>query len=212
MRIAIVGAGNVGAALARGWAAAGHDIYLGARDPKIPRYKALVKELGPRARLGVVPQAVMESEAVLLAVPWSSVQEAIASAGDLKGRTLLDCTNPLKVDGARMSLALGFSTSAAELVAGWARGASTFKLFNHVGANVMADARFPNGKPLMCVCGDDESRKPAVLRLAEDLGFDAVDAGPLSSARLLEPLAMLWIQLAMVQGLGRDMAFSLLRR
>jgi hypothetical protein len=211
MRIAIVGAGNVGGALARGWSDAGHDIYLGVRDPKAPKYQSLVKDLGAQARLGSVPQAVAESEAVLLAVPWPAAQDAVKAAGELRGRMVLDCTNPLKMEGTRMALALGFSTSGAEQVAFWARGASVFKIFNHVGANVMARPDFPGGKPLMCVCGDDENRKPTVLRLAEDLGFEAVDAGKLSVARLLEPLAALWIQLALVQGLGRNIAFSLLR-
>jgi predicted dinucleotide-binding enzyme len=76
----------------------------------------------------------------------------------------------------------------------------------------MANPAYPGGRPVMFVCGDDQAAKPTVLQLVGELGFDAVDAGELKVARLLEPLAMLWIQLTMRQGLGREIAFALLRR
>jgi predicted dinucleotide-binding enzyme len=87
-----------------------------------------------------------------------------------------------------------------------------FKTLNHTGANNMANPAYPGGRLVMFVCGDDARAKPTVLTLVAELGFDAVDAGPLKVARLLEPLAMLWIHLASNQGLGREIAFALLRR
>ncbi len=109
-------------------------------------------------------------------------------------------------------MAIGFDTSGGEQVAGWAKGAHVFKALNQVGYLAMEDSKFPDGFPVMFVAGDDAERKPVVLKLMTDLGFEAVDAGPIKVARLLEPYAMLWIHLAYNQGFGRDFAFSLLRR
>jgi predicted dinucleotide-binding enzyme len=86
------------------------------------------------------------------------------------------------------------------------------KAFNTTGADNMASPVYPAGKIFMPVCGDDADAKARVIALAASIGFDAVDFGPLDGARYLEPLAMVWIKLAMVQKLGRDFAFGLLRR
>jgi predicted dinucleotide-binding enzyme len=94
----------------------------------------------------------------------------------------------------------------------WAPAAKVVKTLNTTGFANMADARFPGGRAVMFYCGDDAAAKHAAHGLVGDLGFEAVDAGALAAARLLEPLAMLWISLAMKQGLGRDFAFALLRR
>jgi 8-hydroxy-5-deazaflavin:NADPH oxidoreductase len=96
-------------------------------------------------------------------------------------------------------------------VAAWVEGASVFKAFNQVGFNVMADPAFPHGRPLMLVAGDGDA-KPRVLDLVSQIGFEAVDAGPLTAARQLEPMALMWIKLALFLGQGRDIAFGLLRR
>jgi predicted dinucleotide-binding enzyme len=87
-----------------------------------------------------------------------------------------------------------------------------FKAFNTTGFNITADPVLNGIRTVMFVCGDDEAAKPMVLRLAADLGFDAVDAGKLVIARLLEPWAMLWIHLAFSGSVGRDFGFALLRR
>jgi predicted dinucleotide-binding enzyme len=102
--------------------------------------------------------------------------------------------------------------SGAELVAGWAPGAKVFKAFNQTGFNIMDNPIVDGRKSLMLVCGNDEDEKPTVLKLVEEVGFEAVDFGDLSGARLLESLALTWIRLAYVCGLGRDIALGLLRR
>jgi len=86
------------------------------------------------------------------------------------------------------------------------------KAFNTTGANNMADSRYSGGKLLMLVAGDDQQAKQTTMTLASDLGFEAVDAGPLAMSRYLEPMAMVWIRLALVQQLGRNFGFALLRR
>jgi 8-hydroxy-5-deazaflavin:NADPH oxidoreductase len=91
-------------------------------------------------------------------------------------------------------------------------GAKVFKAFNQTGFNIMADPAFDGQRAVIFVCGDDDARKPTVLKLADDIGFEAIDAGGLAIARLLEPYGMLWIHLAYAQGMGRDFAFLLHKR
>lgn len=199
MRIAIIGKGDVGTALGHAWARAGHTVVWGVRRPGGPQDLP-------------VPEAVAAAEAVVLAVPWSAVDAVLSSAGDLAGRILIDCTNPLAVRDGRLSLAIGHDTSGGETVAARAPGAAVFKTLNQVGAEILGDAGAFATPPVMFVAGDDAALKPAVLALVRDLGFEAVDGGPLRNARLLEPLALLWIDQALVRGAGRDFAFARIHR
>jgi 8-hydroxy-5-deazaflavin:NADPH oxidoreductase len=210
MKIAILGAGNVGGTLGRAWAKKGHDIFFGVRQPGDKKTRQLVESIGPKAQAGTVAQAAAFGEAVVLATPWQATEAAVRQAGDLSGKVVIDCTNPLKPDVS--GLEVGFGTSGAEQVAGWAKGARVFKAFNTTGYNVMADPVIDGTRTVMFVCGDDEAAKPAVLRLASDIGFDAIDAGKLVQARLLEPWAMLWISLAFRGDFGQKFGFALLRR
>ena len=105
---------------------------------------------------------------------------------DLPTMVLVDATNPLLAD--LSGLALGHSTSAGEQVARWARTARVVKCFNTLGAQNFASPEFAGQSATMFFCGDDQEAKEDVLRLGEELGFDMVDAGPLTQARLLEPL------------------------
>jgi 8-hydroxy-5-deazaflavin:NADPH oxidoreductase len=210
MRIGIIGAGAVGSTLARAWAYRRHQVALATRNPDDPKLATLALSIGPNATAGAVPNVVEHSEVVVLATPWIAVRDMPGVAADWSGKILIDCTNPLRADG--RWLEDGYQTSGAERVAAWAEGASVFKTLNHTGANNMANPLYPDGRAVMFVCGDDAAAKPTVLRLVGELAFDAVDAGALEVARLLEPLAMLWIKLAMGQGLGREIAFALLRR
>ncbi len=210
MRIAVIGAGDVGSALGEAWTKKGHEVCFGVRHPDSDEIRSLLASIGKSAKATTVAEACRAAEIVVLAVPWNSVQQVLATAGDLSGKVLIDCTNPLKPD--LSGLLLGHTTSAGEQVAAWARGAHVVKTFNHSGANNMAAASGYPLRPVMFVCGDHEPAKRRVLQLVEDLGFDPVDAGPMQTARLLEPLAMLWIHLAFACHLGRDIAFALMHR
>jgi 8-hydroxy-5-deazaflavin:NADPH oxidoreductase len=210
MRIGIIGAGSVGSTLARAWANSGHHVALATRNPDDPKLATLALSIGPNASAGAVPRVVEHSEVVVLATPWTAVRDMPGVEVDWSGRILIDCTNPLRPDFTWLED--DYQVSAAERIAGWAKGASVFKTLNHTGANNMANPVYPDGRAVMFVCGDDDAAKPMVLQLVAELGFAAVDAGELKVARLLEPLAMLWIQLAIRQGLGREIAFALLRR
>lgn len=210
MKIAILGAGNVGGALGKGWAAKGHSIYFGVPEPQSEKMGALVKSIGNDARAGTVHEAAENAEVVVLATPWSATRDAVLAAGKLAGKIVIDCCNPLEPD--LSGVAIGHTTSAGEQVAQWATGAGVVKAFNTTGAGNMANTHYGDKEITMCVAGDDAAAKSVVMKLAQDLGFEAVDAGPLKVARLLEPFAALWVYLAVKQGLGPNIAFKLLRR
>jgi predicted dinucleotide-binding enzyme len=209
MKIGIIGAGNVGGTLGKGWAARGHEISFGLRDSGSAKSKAAAQAAGANARAASVGEAVRFGEMVALTTPWAAAKDAVSAVKDWAGKVLIDCTNPI---GLGFKLDVGFTTSAAEQIAEWAKGARVVKAFNMTGAENMASPQFASGRAAMLVAGDDAAAKKLVLQLATGLGFDAVDAGPLTVARYLEPLAMLWIGLAYQQGLGRNFAFGLLRR
>jgi hypothetical protein len=210
MDIGIIGAGNVGSALASVWIRAGHRVRLGVKDPSDPDIAALLAKLGPRASAHRNADAAAASSVVVIATPWAATKEAVESCGSLAGKTVIDCTNPLLPGLA--GLEVGHSTSGAEQVATWAVGASVFKCFNQTGAENMADQTGYPHRLVMFVAGDHPAKKADVLSLARDAGFDAVDAGPLAIARLLEPYAMLWIHLAFKMGAGRQFGLAMLRR
>jgi predicted dinucleotide-binding enzyme len=195
MRIAIVGRGQVGTALGAGWTRAGHDVVYGVRSPGAPDE-------------ATVAAAAADAEAVVIATPFAAAPDALAAAGDLAGRIVIDCTNPLAMRDGRLGLALGHDTSGAEELAAMAPSARVFKTLNQAGAEILGGAGAFDTRPVMFVAGDDAAGKAAVLGLVSDLGFDAVDAGPLAGARLLEPLAMLWIDQALARGAGRRFAFA----
>ena len=209
MNIAIIGTGSVGAALGRGWADAGHAIIFGSRHPHADDVEALVDAIGNRACSTTPDEAAAAAEVVALAVPWSAAQSAVEGLSGLSGKIVIDCTNPL---AAGLQSAVDGDTSGAEQIAGWAPSAHVVKAFNTTGANNMADPDYAGTPLTMFICGDDADAKSTVAGLAEDLGFEAVDAGSLERARLLEPMARLWIHLAMTEGLGREIGFKLLRR
>jgi len=172
--------------------------------------KALVAGAGATARAANSAEAVQASDILLLSTPWEATREIVEGLGDLHGKVLIDAVNPLLPLLA--GLAVGTTSSGAEQVAQWARGGRVVKAFNTVGANIMANPSFAGERPALFYCGDDAEAKEVVKGLAEELGFDAMDAGPLTRARLLEPFAMLWISLAYPSGYGREIAFKLLRR
>jgi predicted dinucleotide-binding enzyme len=122
---------------------------------------------------------------------------------------VVDAINPLTPD---FSLAIGHTDSAGETVARLAPGARVVKAFNTTGANNMADSRYATGKLMMAIAGDDAQAKNVVMGLASDLGFEPIDCGPLAMSRHLEPMAMVWIKLAIAQKMGRNFGFALQRR
>jgi 8-hydroxy-5-deazaflavin:NADPH oxidoreductase len=207
MRIAIIGGGSVGGNLARGWGKRGHVISFGTRDPASDRLTALLAETGATAALPA--EAVSGAEVVVLATPWDVTVGTVRGL-NLAGKVVVDATNPLLPS--LSGLATSSDSSGGEEVQKAAPGGWVVKCFNTTGANNYLAPKYPDGSATMLYAGDDAQAKSVVRRLGEDLGFEMVDVGPLSRARLLEPLALLWITLAYPQGMGREIAFRLMRR
>jgi hypothetical protein len=210
MKVAIIGTGNVGAALATGFKGKGHSLILGARDPGAKNVKALVAQTGFAATTPA--DAARAAQLVILALPWNAAEAAVKALGDLSGKIVIDCMNPLgMVDGA-LGLTLGYSTSGGETVQSWLPNARVVKTLNQVGAEIMADnAKLPH-RPVMFMAGNDEAAKAAVAQVLSDLGFAPLDAGDIGKARLLEPFGMVWINQALLRGKGRNWAFAAVSR
>jgi predicted dinucleotide-binding enzyme len=189
-KIGILGDGNVGGALARGLGRSGGEVRSAGNDP---------------AAVGAV---AAWAEVVVLAVPFAALDQVVATAGEaLTGKTVVDVTNVLDQ---KMNLALGFSTSGAEELQRKLPRARVVKAFNTVFAQHMDSGRLGEQRLTAFVAGDDAGAKAEALELARGIGFDAIDAGPLRNARLLEPLAYLNIQLGYALGMGTQIGFKLL--
>jgi 8-hydroxy-5-deazaflavin:NADPH oxidoreductase len=188
-KVGIIGDGNVGSALARGLQRAGYEVRTVGKDPQG------VRDTGRWA------------EVVILAVPYGAVDDAVRELGDgIQGKTLVDVTNALTAD---MQLASGCTASAAEALQQKARGAKIVKAFNTQFATHMDSGQVDGQQLTVFAASDDQDAKSRVLRMARDIGFDAVDAGPLQNARYLEPLGYLNIQLGYVVGLGDKIGLRL---
>lgn len=209
MKIAVLGTGNMGSGLGKRWAEKGHSVRFGSRDPA--KAKELASSVGHNASAASVAEAAKFGDAVLLAVPWSGVADTLAAAGSLKGKLLIDCTNPLTPDF--MDLVVGHTTSGAEEVAKLTPSAKVVKAFNTIFAQIVhSSAAFGPERATVFYCGDDAAAKGTVARLIDEIGFEPVDAGPLKNARYVEPLAELMIQMAYALGTGPMQAVKLMRR
>lgn len=210
MQIAIIGSGNVGGTLGRRWAAAGHTVRFGSRNPDGDTLQALVAEIGEHASAAAHADAAKDAEVIVLATPWGVTQSTLEALGDLSGRILVDCTNPLKDD--LSGLEVGTDSSAGELVQSWAPDARVVKALNTTGSGNMQDPAYGGDRITMFLCGDDADAKGVVSELVKALDFEVVDAGPLKASRWLEATAMLWIHLAINEGFGPNIGFRLVTR
>jgi 8-hydroxy-5-deazaflavin:NADPH oxidoreductase len=203
MKVTVIGAGNMGSAFVRQLTRAGHQVSVTARDGA---KAARVAADNPGAKAVATAGAAAGADAVVLATGYADAAGALRAAGDLKGKVVIDITNPLTPD--YMGLTLGHSTSAAEEIAKAVPGAEVVKAFNTVFAQVLAEgADFGKGQKVGVFVASDSARaKQTAGDLARSIGFDVVDAGGLKNARYLEPLAGLNIYLGYGAGLGTGIA------
>lgn len=186
--IAMIGTGNVGAALGRRFAEQGHTVIYGSRNPSDADVAALVRETGHGAVALPPAEAAARARIVVLAVPWTAAEDVTRSLGDLSGKIVVDPTNP------RVMAADGFADypplpdSNAERIARIAPGAAVVKAFSTLGAETMLDPRLAEGPVTIPVVGDERAAKEAVATLAREIGLEAVDVGPLRHARIIEGL------------------------
>lgn len=210
MKIGILGAGSVGATLGKAWAKRGHQVIFGVRDGNAAKVKALLAEAGVNARAGTAVEAVVNADAIALTLPWEAVPDVLKQIGDLSGKVLLDCTNPLM--GNQLDASLDLGMSGGEQVAAWLPQARVVKIFNTIGWESMEDPQYGTEAATMFYAGDDLEAKQIAANLASEIGFDPVDAGVLSMSKSLETLAGFWGQLAYGQKMGRNIAWRLLKR
>jgi len=198
MKVAIIGTGNMASGLANAFASAQHEVTIGSRDPA--KSAKLAEQIGHGAQGGGIEAAVKLADVVVLAIPYGGAAEAINAAGNLAGKVLVDITNPISAD--YKTLVVGHTTSAAEEIQALAPAATVVKAFNTIFAQLLApEARV--GKTLQVfVASDDASAKTTVSTLAQSVGFEAVDAGPLSNSRFIEPIGEMNIHFGFFLGKG----------
>lgn len=208
MKVGIIGAGDLGGTLGKSWRQRNHEVMFGVRNPQSQNVRRL-SQVDQRLRFGDIMEAVAFGDVILLAIPWTSVEETVRRSGNLSGKILIDPTNPLTPDLKGLALE---NSSVAERIAQLAKGAKVVKAFNAIGAKTLNNLIFGSDRADLFICGDDTRSKQVVGELANDIGLDVVDVGSLANARMLENLALLWIELAYRQQLGPNIAFKLLKR
>ncbi len=202
MKVAIIGTGNMGEGLASTLANAGHEVTIGARN--LVKAAALAGKIGHGAVGGGIAAAAKRSDVVILALPFDAAAEAIKLAEDLTGKVLVDISNPISADF--KELVIGHTTSAAEEIQKLAPQARVVKAFNTIFAQLLLpESR--QGKTLQVfVAGDDDAAKASVSELAKSAGFAAVEAGPLSNSRFIEPIGEMNIHFGYFLGKGPSVA------
>jgi predicted dinucleotide-binding enzyme len=209
MYIGIIGSGNMGASMGKAWAAKGHQVLFSFSKDQA-KLRAAARAAGPTARVGTPGQAAAFGDVILLAVPWAAVPEALAADGALRGKILFSCVNFLKPDFS--GLEIGTTTSAAEEIAKLAPEARLVEAIPPMAQILASESHRLGGQRISnFFCGDDAGAKAAVAGLLSDLDLEPVDAGPLSSARFIEPAGMLIVQLGYGMGLGPNIGTRLLR-
>ena len=205
MNIAIIGTGNVGGALATKWAHAGHNIYLGTKDQSNFKGRQLLEN--PRTSVHAVQEAVAKAEVILVATPATAAVEVAQSLGDTAGKVIIDAMN---IVGGRGPA--GYTNTADAILAHTA-STDLAKCFNTTGFNNMLDTEYEGHKIDAFTAGDSVKAKEVAKTLALDAGFGAChDIGGNNRFELMEQFAFFWINLAMFQGMGREIGFKLFTR
>lgn len=205
MNIAIIGTGNVGAALAANWAKAGHRIYLGVRDTANFKGRERLDQ-SPHITAHPVAEAGAASEVVLIAAVPQATQAIAESLGDVSRKVIIDAMNSLRVRPEPYA-------NTTEALQHWTNCPDVVKCFNTTGYENMADPHYPGGSIDMFVAGSSTQGKAIATQLAKDAGFAEVyDFGGDDKFTLLEQFAFAWINLALMQGHGRGMAFKVMKR
>jgi 8-hydroxy-5-deazaflavin:NADPH oxidoreductase len=210
MKLAVIGSGNIGKSIGAWASRVGYEVIFSSKN--LEHAKDAARIAGKNSKSDGIPEAVAQADLVLLSVPYITVKEVLSGIGSLaNGKTLIDVTNALSPD--YTSLAVGFTTSAAEEIQKLVPGAKVVKAFNTVFAQVYAsqNPEIKGNKVSVFYAGDDDDSKSKVADLIGKMGFDAVDSGPLKSARILEPLALLNISLGYSLGHGTHIGFTFLR-
>ena len=189
--IAVIGTGDVGGALGPEFAAQGHTIVYGSRNPQRDKVTELVKATGESASATTPAEAAAGADIVVLAVPGLMVEEITRGLGDLSGKIIIDPTNPLERRMNRLEHAV--DTSNAEIIQAAAPGAYVVKAFNTLNWRTMVDPASAGGPVSIPLVGDNAKAKETVAELVSGMGLEPIDVGPLRDARWVEGMLILWI-------------------
>lgn len=213
MKIGMLGTGAVGQALGTGFVTHGHDVKMGSRDPHSEHVRAWVANNGEHASAGSLAEAAAFGELIVLATAWSGAAFAMemADPANFAGKVVIDVTNPLDFSTGAPQLAVSGSDSAGEQIQNSLPNAHVVKAFNIIGNAHMVQPDFPGGPPDMFICGNDDNAKQTVTGICKAFGWDVIDMGGIEAARMLEPLAMVWISYGFRNG-SWNHAFKLLRK
>ena len=204
MNIAIIGSGNVGGALGQQWIKAGHTLLIGAQFPLSEKNLKLAAKIG-EDRFAFIENAVKQSEVILIATPPTAIFDVIEQMGNVSDKILIDATNSI------MKYPEPYKTVYHCLVD--KTSADVVKCFNTTGFENMLNPVYKGEGIDMFMAGDSELAKDIAVQLALDCGFEnCYDFGKSDKVELLEKFALSWINLAIMQGRGRDIAFRLVRR
>lgn len=190
--IAIIGTGDVAGALGPEFAAQGHTIVYGSRNPARDEVRALVARTGGDASATTPAQSVIGADFVVMAVPGAVVEAVTGNLGDLTGKIIIDPTNAIDRHAGGY-LTLSYDTSSAEVIQGAAPGAHVVKAFNTLNWRTMVDPESSGGPVSIPLVGDNAEAKARVAQLVEGMGLEAIDVGPLRYARHVEGMLLIWI-------------------
>ncbi len=205
MKIAIIGTGNVGGALATKWAKAGHELFLGVQDVNSFKGNHLLQN--PNTQALSVADAAKSAEVILVATPAKAAIEVAQSLGDTTGKVIIDAMNIIMGQGPK-----GF-TNTTDAILKHTQTTDVAKCFNTTGFNNMENPVYDGKAVDMFTCGNSAKAKATAIQLSKDAGFaDCYDVGGNDKFELMEQFAWFWINLAIFQGQGREMAFKLLKR
>lgn len=211
MNIAFIGIGKVGSPLAGTLAALGHSVTIVARDPNSDSVKTALEKY-PNLKVASPQEAISSAEVIFLATPFPAIKTALAEAGDLSGKILVDCTNPV---GPNLSHGLNNEQSGSEFVQNLVPNAKVVKAFTIYGFENFENNRYPGYgdlKPAMLIAGNDANAKQVISNLCLEMGWEPVDTGNIAMSLHLEHMTLLWIKMARVQGLGSDFVWARLQR
>lgn len=204
MNIAIIGSGNVGGALAQRWVSAGHTVLIGAKLPLSDKNIQLAAKIG-EDRFTHIAHAVRQCEVILIATPPTAIFEIMAEMGDVTGKIIIDATNTVRQKPTPYDTVYHALTDSTQ--------AEVVKCFNSTGFENMLNPEYQGEKIDMFMAGDSDKAKQIARQLALDAGFGTCwDFGKADKVALLEQFALSWINLAIMQGHGRNLAFKVVRR
>jgi predicted dinucleotide-binding enzyme len=203
MKIAVLGAGNIGGTMGKKWAAAGHEVVFGVRDATSPKVTALLKDISGNGRVDSVANALAFGDVVLVAIPYDAVAATVAAHADrLAGKVVIDASNKFGAPVVNNLETIRQAVPTAQL----------FRAFNALGWEIFANPQFGEVQVDHFYCGPDGENRQSVEQLIAEVGVRPVWVGGLEAAPVVDALGTLWVTLAFRQGWGRGIAFKIVER